>query len=310
MSFPCCCCCCCCCCCSSCSCCCSSCCCSCSCCCRNSFLRSKLRIIFPGENSELNHLNILSSRGGRIPTPLASCWNVAKPPAAEIMNSYNHFQSYRRAFSPNPPPPRSNPARSDLTPGISYHSCFCTTAPQYLNDPACPVRVPSFAQQGKSEENSTKTDETSAKPEEYFAESTFAKVPSLPQRESDDKNTANYAVGVSPPQGNSEEASAKYPVRAPLPQRKSGEIHAEPTNDATTSAAAATTATGTEESEKRVMVALAVGVLSSKPVCRLYHEECRYLAELAVEAFHGARGLGDDGRVSACTSGIQSTTWT
>lgn len=106
--------------------------------------------------------------------------------------------------------------------------------PQYLNDPACPVRVP--LPQGKPEQNSTKPDE---------------------------------------------EASAK-----------SEEISAEPT----LTDAAAAAATGNEE---RVMVALAVGVLGSKPVGRLRPRECRRLAELAVEAFLGSRGLGDDGRVRA-----------
>lgn len=45
------------------------------------------------------------------------------------------------------------------------------------------------------------------------------------------------------------------------------------------------------------MIALAVGVLGSKPVCRLRAKECRRLAELAVKAFIGSRGIGDDGQV-------------
>lgn len=45
------------------------------------------------------------------------------------------------------------------------------------------------------------------------------------------------------------------------------------------------------------MIALAMGMSGSKPVCRLRSKECRGLAELAVKAFLGSRGRGDDGQV-------------
>lgn len=47
----------------------------------------------------------------------------------------------------------------------------------------------------------------------------------------------------------------------------------------------------------RVLMAVAVGMLGSKPVCRLREEDCRRLAELAVEAFKASLGEGDDGEV-------------
>ena len=119
---------------------------------------------------------------------------------------------------------------------------------QYLNDPACPVRV--LLQQGKSAEKSPKSGEAYAK----------------------------IFEGNSP---KFQEVSAK-----------SDNTSAESTTDATAAPAAA-------ENEKRVMVPLAVGVLGSKSVCRLRPQGCRRLAELAVEAFLGAREQGDDGQVRA-----------
>ena len=110
-------------------------------------------------------------------------------------------------------------------------------APQYLNDPACPVRVPLPPQKKRTESSSKYEEEASARSEESSAEST------------------------------------------------------------TDAAAATATATAAAESEERVMVALAAGVLGSKPVCRLRPQECRRLAELAVRAFLGSRGLGSDDRV-------------
>lgn len=46
------------------------------------------------------------------------------------------------------------------------------------------------------------------------------------------------------------------------------------------------------------MIALAKGMLSSKPVCRLRPEQCEYLAELAVYAFRRSRGQGRDDLVN------------
>ena len=46
------------------------------------------------------------------------------------------------------------------------------------------------------------------------------------------------------------------------------------------------------------MVALASGMLHSKPVCRLRTQDRQRLAELVVQAFQRSRRQGDDGSVS------------
>ncbi|CAM9815745.1 unnamed protein product, partial [Laminaria digitata] len=91
------------------------------------------------------------------------------------------------------------------------------------------------------------------------------------------------------------------PVRVPLPQGKSEETSTKSEEASAksekTPVESTTDASAAAQHLERVMVALAVGVLGSKAVCRLRPQECRRLSELAVEAFLGSRGFGDDGQM-------------